>query len=694
MWNLRRATNGLTEPGPTYRAIYMTLLLPWTLSNSFGQVLFWNDQFNGGVVTGGFSLGIAQAGIGTFEMPIPAGSTIHWAYLFGTQVGTGAQDAHVQLNGTPYTFNASNIVGPVFWSPYGGNAMVHGIDVTNELDPTTDSYWLHVDYQDSAITDVYTEFYLYIAFSNPTLPPVSALIYFSDLDCQAIMAYELNSPYPITSSYGPVAFACVGGYSGESLDDVEDCELVSVNGTALGSWQGPDFNSATPFGTSGTFAYYGGVLQGLGDDLPDQAMADADVLSNVAAIVPNGSTDVEMVFTHCPQSPSPEDNHIWMMMLTFSADPCGAELDLGPDTTLCEGGYVLLDATMLNAVYTWQDGDTSATYTAMSDGVYHAHVVSGACVWNDTISVNFDAVPVFELGDDTSFCEGGSLLLSAISTPPGDILWWDGSDIGSRPITVPGDYSVSVTNGCCAASDSISISMVQSPEVDLGADQSICEGDSLVLAPDIGYGSVLWSDGSIGSSLVVIASTQVSIVVSENGCEAMDSVLISFLPSPNVDLGTDIVLCRGDSILLDVTVPNASYTWFDGTTAAYHALSEPTLAWVLVTADGCTTGDSMSISIAECEPEIHMPNVFSPNGDEQNPVFQPLEIKGVSDPVLTIWSRWGHAVHRSSTPSPSWDGRDRSGDPVPDGTYFWTITYTAKKTGEAGTLRGAVTLLR
>ncbi|MBK8615349.1 MAG: hypothetical protein IPN85_18245 [Flavobacteriales bacterium] len=117
-----------------FALIILLRLMTWSESTQ-AQVLFWSDQFNGGVVTGGYSIGVGTSGSGTFSMPIPAGSTINWAYLFGTQVGGATQDLTVQLNGTPYTFTAANAVGPVFQSTYGGDAMVHGIDVTNVLDP-------------------------------------------------------------------------------------------------------------------------------------------------------------------------------------------------------------------------------------------------------------------------------------------------------------------------------------------------------------------------------------------------------------------------------------------------------------------------------------------------------------------------------------------------------------------------------
>lgn len=73
-----------------------------------------------------------------------------------------------------------------------------------------------------------------------------------------------------------------------------------------------------------------------------------------------------------------------------------------------------------------------------------------------------------------------------------------------------------------------------------------------------------------------------------------------------------------------------------------------------------------------------VPNVFTPNGDGMNDVFQ---ISGVSNPCndevsVKIFNRWGIKVYESEDPIFEWDGKNNSGNEVPDGTYFLIVTGT------------------
>lgn len=53
-------------------------------------------------------------------------------------------------------------------------------------------------------------------------------------------------------------------------------------------------------------------------------------------------------------------------------------VDLGKDTTLCEGEVLILNASKPNVTYQWQDNSTNPTFTASEDGIYSV-VVHNAC---------------------------------------------------------------------------------------------------------------------------------------------------------------------------------------------------------------------------------------------------------------------------------------------------------------------------
>ncbi len=73
-----------------------------------------------------------------------------------------------------------------------------------------------------------------------------------------------------------------------------------------------------------------------------------------------------------------------------------------------------------------------------------------------------------------------------------------------------------------------------------------------------------------------------------------------------------------------------------------------------------------------------VPNVFTPNGDGMNDVFQ---IAGVSNPCnddvnVRIYNRWGIQIFESTDPIFEWDGKNNSGNEVPSGTYYLIVTGT------------------
>ena len=68
-----------------------------------------------------------------------------------------------------------------------------------------------------------------------------------------------------------------------------------------------------------------------------------------------------------------------------------------------------------------------------------------------------------------------------------------------------------------------------------------------------------------------------------------------------------------------------------------------------------------------------MPNVFSPNGDGQNDLFQLKkdQFDRCYDALtVRIYNRWGQNVYESDDAKFEWDGRDENGNEMTEGTYY------------------------
>ncbi len=133
------------------------------------------------------------------------------------------------------------------------------------------------------------------------------------------------------------------------------------------------------------------------------------------------------------------------------------DLDLGPDTLLCEGEVLNLDVTTTDAQYLWSDQSSGPHFKVSSPGEYWVKVGQSGCQKTDTISVDYQLRPDSILPDYTYICENESLWLDATQSTAALYLWDDGSTSPRRRVVRPGDYSVEVTLRGCPFKDEISL---------------------------------------------------------------------------------------------------------------------------------------------------------------------------------------------------------------------------------------------
>lgn len=88
------------------------------------------------------------------------------------------------------------------------------------------------------------------------------------------------------------------------------------------------------------------------------------------------------------------------------------------------------------------------------------------------------------------------------------------------------------------------------------------------------------------------------------------------------------------------------------------------------------------------DPIVEMPNVFTPGGDEFNPLFKPKRFENVIGVQLTILNRWGQEVFLTGDVNTGWTGENCSA-----GIYYWILKYEGTN-GKQGSLKGTVQLVR
>ena len=296
-----------------------------------------------------------------------------------------------------------------------------------------------------------------------------------------------------------------------------------------------------------------------------------------------------------------------------------ATLNLGPDTLLCPGNTIVLNAKKGFATYEWQDGSTDSTFTVTQPGTYFVKTTN-ACggTFYDTVIVSPHPPIPFDLGPDLSKCNGDSLTIS-LPTCFLSYIWtpsYNNINITSNAQTVivfPSTdtiYTVRAekTPGCFAY-DSIRIKVYTSPKINLGTDTSLCGSDSLTLNAGVGFNKYLWSTGSPAQQITVKSAGAYSVTATTTqNCSSKDTlVILSVNSNPIVTLDHDSTLCSGTSRILN---PGSfsSYLWNTGNTSQIISVNNVGVYSVTVTDNNnCKGSDTAKIVTILPSPSSFLP---------------------------------------------------------------------------------------
>lgn len=203
----------------------------------------------------------------------------------------------------------------------------------------------------------------------------------------------------------------------------------------------------------------------------------------------------------------------------------------------------------------------------------------------------FSSFSTLFIGDDFDICEGETATLNA---GPGkdSYLWNTGSTAMQIDIANAGTYWVKVEKEDCVLHDTIRVD-VKKGKIDLGPDVEICKGETAVIDGGENF-SWQWSNGSRLQYLNAKEAGKYWVSVFDyTGCQASDTIFISV--KSVADLGADILKCPKDEVIIDATFAGATYVWQDGTTSSLHVAKDEGIYWCEVTADGCTSTDSLIV---------------------------------------------------------------------------------------------------
>lgn len=348
---------------------------------------------------------------------------------------------------------------------------------------------------------------------------------------------------------------------------------------------------------------------------------------------------------------------------------------LGPDTALCDGDPLLLDAGNPGMQHIWSTSANTQVISPSSTGIYWVDVANGSCVSRDSIGVVFNAMPTDNLTDFEG-CVGDIATLDA-GNPGATYLWSTIDSSATISVTNNGTYSVTVTTlQNCSDTFDATVTFETPPTIDLGNDTVLCSGQVLSLNTGLPQADNNWSNGAISSNIQVSTTDLYHVTVSTDHCVVEDSINVIFNPIPSEIIKEEILTCLDEKphyVMIDAGNEGSSFNWASGETS--QVILAGAYGWYFVNITNefnCSIADSVVVS-QYCPSSLWVPNSFTPNGDGVNDIFMAAG-NNIVELEMHIFDRWGNEIFQSDDPSIGWDGSYR-GSPVQDDVYVWKIRY-------------------
>jgi len=354
------------------------------------------------------------------------------------------------------------------------------------------------------------------------------------------------------------------------------------------------------------------------------------------------------------------------------------DIELGTNSTYCTNSPIILNPNdvLVGNTYLWSNNQTTQTISVTETGQYFVTVTNeNGCFSEDSITLTIYEQPFVDLGEDISFCDGGSDTIEVI----GDFstyVWNNGETLSSILVDASGLFSVTATdiNGCFD-SDTIIVfeSQLQPPYI--GYDTTLCEDDIYRLEPMEDYYRYYWQNGTMGEFITISQPGTYSLTVTDEvGCTSSSTISIEYAENPYIT-GID---ASGGQVVISAMGGTEPYVYsYDGDTwqvlNVYTLLPSDYYIFTVMDSNYC----SVSID-AFLDATIDVPNFFTPNGDGFNDTWVISGLYQFPDAVIRIYDRYGKLLYEYVDNGIGWKGI-YAGRPLPSDTYWYEIRLSSDR---------------
>lgn len=400
--------------------------------------------------------------------------------------------------------------------------------------------------------------------------------------------------------------------------------------------------------------------------------------------------------------------------------------DAGLNKSICVGDSIQLNASG-GTTYQWLSNHTLSDTSInnpiakpLTNTKYYVMVSNGICKKKlDSVEITVTNFLLTTAGKDTSLCKNDSIQL--LGTGGTSFTWSPSVGLSQNnipnPIAKPQlttKYILKSTSGNCSAEDTILLTVHEPPILDLGLNRMVCKDDSIQMNSLTNADKFTWMpttflNNSLIKNPVIVPKNNIVYFVkaesSQTTCYSYDTLVVNVSePIANFNVSTESGLNPLPVIFTNRSIPlNATCFWDFGNSEISDKLNPEILftkagkyrVKLLITDSiGCQDSTVIEVTVSDSL-ILTMPNVFTPNGDGINDLFNIVisDTNQISTIRGTIWNRWGGLVYESDDLyDKGWDGTYKGKD-CSDGVYVYVFNITTNN-NKSFKLNGTVTLLR
>ncbi|MFN5985130.1 MAG: gliding motility-associated C-terminal domain-containing protein, partial [Fluviicola sp.] len=216
--------------------------------------------------------------------------------------------------------------------------------------------------------------------------------------------------------------------------------------------------------------------------------------------------------------------------------------------------------------------------------------------------------------------------------------------------------------------------------------------------------SYSWSTGSSSTSIQDLCVGNYTFVVTDffNCKDSLDIEVFSGFGSPNatlLDYDSTITLSTNP---IQLTFSSSGGTFYSscGSCITSTGIFSPSIAGIgihtvcyVVGSDECTDTACIELEVESIDFNINIPNVLTPNSDGVNDVWF-VDYSGIEILNCQVLNRWVNLVIEEKNGELIWDGKDKNGDEVVEGVYFYKMKIKKLNENQIEILTGFIEIYR